>query len=309
MEDTVLQLSTVNNQERIPRHIVRGIVITNLVGSEQITLPPLLTVKDIPLNTEDVSSNQDIVPYLREQGVQLYPVKGPIELLLGANAALAMEPLQAVRSRNGGPFAILTRFGWILGGAKLSSRVPKLNKIQVQQNWKSVPGTLASAETGHLVEDRLNQAKSDASCKKTQRTNANDRQGSVQMSDQSPMLSIMEANLKEIGPKIMLSSSRGSTRRATGEPTPTLRQPTGEPPLASEQAIGGTTTATEQPTEEPEPTSEQPAGELQHCIVKNRTRFYGGSVKARHFLNKLFSSTMLKAPQEGYPRAARKIFK
>ena len=50
-------------------------------------------------------------------------------------------------------------------------------------------------------------------------------------------------------------------------------------------------------------------GRTQDCNVKNRTRFYGGSVEAGYFLSKIFSSAMLEAPQERYPRAAHEILK
>ena len=150
-ESTVLQLNTVNNRQNVKSHIVRGIKITNLSGFEEMVLPPLFTFNEIPINPTDIPRDHDSTSHLRKQGVYIRTIQGPIELLLGGNAALAMEPLQVIRSENGGPFAIRTRFGWVLGGAKLSRQVAKLNKIQVQQNWESVNGILASAETVYFL--------------------------------------------------------------------------------------------------------------------------------------------------------------
>ena len=96
----------------------------NLDGSEDIDLPPLLTLQEIPLNMADIPQDQDSPLYLQNQGVKIYPVDGPIEILLGSNAAQAMEPLEVVRSQQGGPFAVRTRLGWILGGAKNASHHP-----------------------------------------------------------------------------------------------------------------------------------------------------------------------------------------
>ena len=54
-------------------------------------------------------------------------------LLLGNNVAAAMEPIRVIPSQNGGPFAVKTRYGWVLGGAeKTNKSLFKTHRIHVE---------------------------------------------------------------------------------------------------------------------------------------------------------------------------------
>ena len=80
-ERTVLQLNTVNNRQSVQSHIIRGIKISNLAGSEEMVLPPLFTLNEIPLNSTDIPRDYDSTSHLRKQGVYIHTIRGPIELL------------------------------------------------------------------------------------------------------------------------------------------------------------------------------------------------------------------------------------
>ena len=45
-----------------------------------------------------------------------------------------MEPLQVCPSQHGGPHAILTKFGWILGGLKNERGRCQVNRIKVDMS-------------------------------------------------------------------------------------------------------------------------------------------------------------------------------
>ena len=49
---------------------------------------------------------------------------GKVELLVGANCPRALEPVQVIASRDGGPYAMKTVLGWCIVGpiAQISSR-------------------------------------------------------------------------------------------------------------------------------------------------------------------------------------------
>ena len=71
-----------------------------------------------------------------------------------------MEPLQVVNSENGGPFAIQTRFGWIISGNG-NTKSPNVNSIRVPSELDEVnninnegnvtKGKLATKEKGKKI--------------------------------------------------------------------------------------------------------------------------------------------------------------
>ena len=88
-------------------------------------LPPLFVLDQIPVSREDTPSGNDLRrwSYLKDSGVTLGDqIEGEIGLILGSNASAVMEPLEVVPGQEGGPYAVRTRFGWVLGGAPKNSR-------------------------------------------------------------------------------------------------------------------------------------------------------------------------------------------
>ena len=86
------------------------------------------------------------------------------EVTLGSNA---MEPLEVINSQNGGPFAIRTRFGWILSGAGCIDSAT-VNSVWVGSEWDKINGKLATEEKGMSVEDKMWCTQVDASCTRTE---------------------------------------------------------------------------------------------------------------------------------------------
>ena len=166
-EAITMNLTTVQNQARLPSHVVRDVLIKDLSNTFCLSLPPLLTLEHISVSRDDFQTSRNMYQYLRERGVYIAEVEGDVGLLLGTNAALAMEPLEVVNSKDGGPYAIRTRFGWIIsGGENLGN--PSVNSMWVTKEWAKVKGTLATEERGPSVEDRLWCAHVDASCTRTE---------------------------------------------------------------------------------------------------------------------------------------------
>ena len=60
-----------------------------------------------------------------------------VELLIGANCSRALEPVQVIASRDGGPYAMKTVLGWCIVGpiACINSRNGSLtcNRIEVRK--------------------------------------------------------------------------------------------------------------------------------------------------------------------------------
>ncbi|XP_043213502.1 uncharacterized protein LOC122377501 isoform X2 [Amphibalanus amphitrite] len=135
---TSLKVSTISGEQTMNSSIIPGLLIEDLDQGNVMELPPLYVLSRIPVVTDDVPSQEDMQrwTYLQEAGVTLRTMDAGEEvgLLIGGNAGGVMEPLQVCPSQHGGPHAILTRFGWILGGLKNERGRCQVNRIKVDMN-------------------------------------------------------------------------------------------------------------------------------------------------------------------------------
>ena len=117
-----LQLTTVERGGSMETQVVDGTWITDLQGENALQLPPLFTLKKIPVNKEECVRQEDLKRWEHLREVELQSAEGEdVGLLLGANAFLAMEPLEVLPSVDGSPYAVRTRFGWVVSGLKSAS--------------------------------------------------------------------------------------------------------------------------------------------------------------------------------------------
>ena len=154
---TSVVLSTVNDERKLESSLVTQVQIENLDGEENMELPALYVLEKIHIAPDDLPSDEDVQlwDHLKENGVSVDEVgkEEEVGLLIGANAAAVMEPLQVVKSQEGGPYAIRTRYGWILGGVKKTSSKFHVNRISVQEETEDWFGNRADTRKGLSVED------------------------------------------------------------------------------------------------------------------------------------------------------------
>ena len=136
-ESTAMLLTTVHGKSRLSGHVIRGMVAKDLEENNCLALLPLLTLQKIPVERNDIQTNSKDIKCLRDRGVEAAHISGEVDLILGSNAALAMEPLQVVNSENGGPLAIQTRFGWIISGNG-NTKSPNVNSMRVPSELDEV---------------------------------------------------------------------------------------------------------------------------------------------------------------------------
>ena len=134
---TPLKVSTISGEQTMNSSIVPGLLIEDLDQDNVMELPPLYVLDRIPVVTDDVPSQEDVErwTYLQEASVTLRTLEAEEEigLLIGGNAGSVMEPLDFCPSQDGGPYAILTRFGWVLGGLKNEWGGCRVNRIKVNE--------------------------------------------------------------------------------------------------------------------------------------------------------------------------------
>ena len=162
-----LNVSTIRGEEAMDSRLVPGLLIESLDGDNNMELPPLYVLDYIPVKAEDVPSQEDMKTWshLQDAGVYLETLKDDEEigLLIGGNAAGVMEPVDVCPSQDGGLYAVRTRFGWVLGGAKKSNRSVSVNRISVLEDRFE---NRADNQRGLSVEDARWCAQMETGCRK-----------------------------------------------------------------------------------------------------------------------------------------------
>ena len=114
-----LSLTTVDRDVCVDTQVANGVWVTDLEGREALQLPQLFTLDRIPVTDSDFPSSSELHKWEHLRSVPLPELEvRDVGLLLGANSFLAMEPLEVIPSREGSPYAVRTRYGWILGGLR-----------------------------------------------------------------------------------------------------------------------------------------------------------------------------------------------
>ena len=152
---TQLALTTVDRDVRVETQVVPHLTMTDVQGQNQMSLPPLYTVKEIPISREEFPRQADLNEWEHLRDIEL-PVRdgNEVGLLLGANAHLAMEPLEVLPSREGSPYAVRTRYGWIVVGATRHSEAARVNRIAVREEMSEIEEKIRDMYN-HEYEERL----------------------------------------------------------------------------------------------------------------------------------------------------------
>ena len=137
---------------------VEGLVMSDMDENDDIHLPVVFSLDSIPVSKEEVCRLEDITdwPYLHD--VVPEDIDAEVGLLVGINVPSALEPVDFIPSRGGGPFAVRTRLGWVVNGPVRNKRWTQMrstaNRIQVEiQQLQLDSDNLASEERGWSVED------------------------------------------------------------------------------------------------------------------------------------------------------------
>ena len=88
-------------------HVV-SLEVLDLEEKKMVELPFVLTRPKLPVSTENIASQDDINQWPHPAGI--------IGLLIGYDASDVLEPKEIRQSRNSGPYATRTIFGWVVNG-------------------------------------------------------------------------------------------------------------------------------------------------------------------------------------------------
>ena len=115
--ETSVTIKTTNGEIKIPSKAIDGLQVSGINDdkSQWIPLPTTFTRAELPVDNDDITK-----PGQLKQWKYLKPVINHLNLEenisvglpIGENCTNALEPIQTLQSRNGGPYAFRTRLGW-----------------------------------------------------------------------------------------------------------------------------------------------------------------------------------------------------
>ena len=112
-----ISLSTLEKKNSlVDSYLLRDITVSDLDENDFINLSRLYTRPEIPVNGEDIPTQEDVdrLPHLND--VFIPHVHTEIGLLIASDVPEALDPIKVKRSQNGGPYAARTRIGWAING-------------------------------------------------------------------------------------------------------------------------------------------------------------------------------------------------
>ena len=70
----------------------------------------------LPVSTNAIGTQEDVTRWPHLKGITVPNIEAEIGLLIGSDVPQVLQPIEVRESKNGGPFATRTVFGWVLNG-------------------------------------------------------------------------------------------------------------------------------------------------------------------------------------------------
>ena len=112
-----ISLSTLEKKNSpVDTYFIRDLEVSDLDENHFFHLPTLYTRPEIPVNKNDIPTQEDVDQWPNLDGVFILQVVAEIGLLIDVPKSL--DPLEVNHSQNGGPYATKTRMGWAVSGPR-----------------------------------------------------------------------------------------------------------------------------------------------------------------------------------------------
>jgi hypothetical protein len=79
-------------------------------------LPTVYSTAVLPISRENIAHQEDVDRWQHLKGIQVQEIDAGVGLLIGSNIPEVLQPIEFRESKDGGPFATRTKFGWVLNG-------------------------------------------------------------------------------------------------------------------------------------------------------------------------------------------------
>ena len=88
--------------------------VSDLSDLNVIELPMLYSQPSLPVSTNAIGTQEDVNRWPHLKGITVPNIEAEIGLLIGRDVPQVLQPVEVRESKNGGPFAMHTVFGWVL---------------------------------------------------------------------------------------------------------------------------------------------------------------------------------------------------
>jgi len=135
-----LSLATIDGVKENRKSSVTSLEVLDLEEAVIVSLPNVFSVQNLNIAKDAIARQEDVNEIAYLQGVQLPKAIDYVEvsLLIGVDVPEALQPVEIRKSRNGGPYAVKTLFGWTLNGP--------LNRCSEDQHCFFTSATTSSDE-------------------------------------------------------------------------------------------------------------------------------------------------------------------
>ena len=133
-------IKTINGEIKSPSKAIDGPQVSGINDHkiQWVPLPTTFTRAELPVDNDDITKPGQLKqwkylePFINQLNLEENISVG---LLIRANCMKALEPIQTLQSRNGGPYAFRIRLGWCVVGQVSGTRNSSVscNKIAVKQ--------------------------------------------------------------------------------------------------------------------------------------------------------------------------------
>ena len=136
--ETTLSLTTMDCENVKSKSKVVSLEVCDLEEKNSVELPIVFTRTKLPVAKEDIPRQDDVNRWPHLQGISLPQIDSDVELLIGNDVPLALEPKEVRASSDGGPYAVKTILGWTINGplGKGDKTTRKVNRIHSDAELK-----------------------------------------------------------------------------------------------------------------------------------------------------------------------------
>ena len=113
---TNLSLTTMTSENSpVETHIV-SLEVYDLDEDEFVDLPSVYSTSKLPVTSRDIPEQGDVDKWPHLSDICVTRVNAEVGLLIGNDCAEALEPREVRQSKDKGPYALKTIFGWTING-------------------------------------------------------------------------------------------------------------------------------------------------------------------------------------------------
>ena len=129
---TTLSLMTMSHKDAKSQSLVVCLEISDLCGNHTIELLNVFSRPSLPVTVDEIQRQTDVDRWAYLKSIHVPHIDAEIELLIGNDAPKVLEPKEIRESKDGGPYAVRTLFGWTINGplSCMSSSSRTTNRIQ-----------------------------------------------------------------------------------------------------------------------------------------------------------------------------------